>query len=754
MSILVDVAVPPLKQAFTYAVPEENFKEIDVGYKVEVPLGRRKAAGYVVSKFPLAQNAESVNGLSEIKNLLPTKELHRCFSPGQLEFLRWVAEYYGDSLSNVIDTAVPKPVSQQQERYIVLLRKPEQKLRGSRQRELMAELERQSAPIPYSVLLKKHRGAGPALKKLVELGYVRIKVQPQSLHYLSSHQPPEWAKRNVELNAAQNKALAEINAKTEQQLFDTFLMHGVTGSGKTEVYIDAAHFARSIGKGILIIVPEIALTPQLIDRFVARLGKNIAVLHSAMSRRIRWNSWKALLEKKISIAIGARSAVFAPVPDLGLIIVDEEHDASFKQSDSLRYHARDLAVMRGKLQNCPVVLGSATPSLESFHNAVSRRYTYLSLPERHQSTSEVDVSLVDLNQKKSWEMKSKNLSPELFFALEDVLARNQQAFILYNRRGFASYLQCENCKEVLRCPNCSVTLTFHQNDNSLKCHYCNFQMIVSEYCPHCQGETAEKIGQNDAASSRQPGKLILRGAGTERIYDELQELFPAARIDRLDRDAASQAQKYRKILDDVRSGETQILVGTQMIAKGHDLPGVTLVGIIDCDVGLHMPDFRAGERVFQLLTQASGRAGRSKSPGRVILQTRVPNHLSLVKTVSKDYLGFARLELQNRQALNYPPFSRILRIIASATEVDQPQILLNEYRSNAVAWIKEHNLQVSVLGPCPAPLNKLRTHWRWHLLLKSSSLSDLHKVMQLLRCIKVPAKKLRIAFDLNPQDML
>lgn len=743
MNPLVNVVIPPLRGAYTYELTEKLSGTVDVGYAVEVPLGSRKTSGFVVSRTGDASRPDAPT--FKIKSVLAARSSHRLFDADQLKFFQWVADYYSDALANVIDAAIPPSVPQKFSRVVRVVAGKDCALRGRVEQQLISELRGAASGLPYELLSKRSKGAAAALRRLHEKGYIAFEEHEILDQHLIKSAPPAWAKQSVALTEAQELIAQEITASALERRFQTFLLHGVTGSGKTEVYIEVIERVARHGLGALVIVPEIALTPQLIDRFQARFGSKIAVLHSALQPRARWDGWRALLEGRCALGIGARSAIFAPLPALGVIIVDEEHDTSYKQAEGLRYNARDLAVARGKFSNCPVVLGSATPSLESFHNAQSGRYRYQSLAGRPQTLSATEVRVVDLALVKPWEMVSKNIAPQLFAELSGTLERKEQAFILYNRRGFARYLQCEKCEAALECPNCSVTLTYHRNLHSLLCHYCGLQMVPPELCPRCpctEGATPA------------PGTLVQRGAGTEKVFEELRELFPQATIDRLDRDAASDSETYRKILDRVRNGETSILVGTQMIAKGHDLPGVTLVGIVDCDVGLHMPDFRAGERVFQLLTQASGRAGRGNRPGVVLLQTRVPKHPSIVCTEHKDFVRFATQELRTRQALDYPPFTRVLRVVASSLERSHGGELLHSWRGLVSRWAESHNFALKVLGPSPAPLERLRAQFRWHLLFKSASAATLNRVMQLLQEQSYPQTKVRVVYDLDPQDML
>jgi len=409
-------------------------------------------------------------------------------------------------------------------------------------------------------------------KTLTKFGVLRrhtTTILPQRQQFKT----PDWAKASVELNDEQLSALYQINAKIDGKEFIPFLLHGITGSGKTEVYIEATKHCLSKGLSVLVVAPEIALTPQLLDRYQARCGTSIAVLHSGLDRKVRWEGWRDLIEGEVKIAIGARSAIFAPLSNIGLIIIDEEHDSSFKQEEGIRYNARDLAVARAKLSGCPVILGSATPSLESLLNAHRRRYNYLPLNSRHGIAKVPSIEIVDLNTLKPWNMPSPNISPVLAERLSETLIKGEQAFILYNRRGFASYLQCSECAYVIQCPRCSVSLTLHKKLSLILCHMCGHSQTIPEGCNRTSWEVKDGVNQQKACG----GEFKQRGAGTERVYEELIKLYPTAKIARLDRDSVSSEKEYRQVLERLRNQEIQVLVGTQMIAKGHDIPNVTLV---------------------------------------------------------------------------------------------------------------------------------------------------------------------------------
>jgi primosomal protein N' (replication factor Y) len=772
MSDLVDVAIFPLRASLTYRLPKD-LGELTIGQRVKVPLGKRWTTGFIVGRrveaeilpfqkqittvAPLATQSalaffkedpqpEPVSNEEQgIRRIAAACEPFPCFHAEEISFYEKVAHYYGAPLSHVLDCAVPPIVAARFNRYVQWIGGNEPSLPTAKARKrtaIIEYLQRHPVPHPYSEILRLFRGAQPILKKLLTENLIVISAH-EELSDVHGNEKADWAQGSVTLAPEQAHACTAITESLLAKRFDPYLLHGATGSGKTEVYIEAIQTALKNGLGSLVIVPEIALTPQLIDRFRARLDEPIAVLHSALHKRVRWDAWRALIEKRCRVAIGVRSGVFAPVANLGLIIVDEEHDGSYKQAEGLRYNARDLALLRGKISSCPVVLGSATPSLESYYHARTKKFHLLNLPKKFGQAAERAIEIVDLSSVKPWEMKSKNVSPRLFQALEETISSRDQAFILYNRRGFSSYLQCEKCSKVIECPNCSVTLTFHQRKNAMLCHYCGASTVPPVWCPTCALDPDIK--------EQQP--LIHRGSGTERIFDELRDLFPDVRIERLDRDSVSDLESYQAILNRMRSGETRILVGTQMIAKGHDMPNVTLVGVADSDVGLHIPDFRANERVFQLLTQAAGRAGRHEKRGRVILQTRVPQHICLQSTLSQNYGRFAIWDLKNRQGLNYPPYVRLLRVVASGESQQLPYGLLNEYVKKLKTLVQAGTLPLAIMGPAPAPLTRIKRQWRWQLLLKAQKSSVINAALKQLQALKIP-KEVRVTFDVDPQEML
>ena len=734
--IFVTVAVSPIPQLLTY----RTFHPVQPGAMVRVPVGKSQRPGWVVSVSSHLTSSfdRTIKEISEIV------DEHPVFHPDCLKLFEWCAEYYGYPLSAVVETAVPTYAPPRQLRFVTLVPNFTSPSSGKVASEIIAYLSSTGGSASLNDLAhflnrKDFRGTLTNLKKR---GIIELEDRIIG-HSTKESEPPLWAQKNVTLSPAQREAVDRITAAASGACFSPFLLHGVTGSGKTEVYIEAISHVLALQKSALIIVPEIALTPQLVDRFRSRIHHEIAILHSGLDKRERWDHWMRLASGEARVALGARSAVFCPIRQLGLIIVDEEHDPSFKQNEGLRYHGRDLAVMRAQLSSCPVVLGSATPSLESIANVHRKRYELLRLSERHSKHGIAPVTVVDMNQLSPIQKASPSLSLELISALQDCVFRGEQAFIFYNKRGFCSYLQCEKCGSALSCPSCSITLTLHKKNNSLLCHLCGYSIDAPVECPKC---TISAPGL--------PSPLKHCGSGTERIFEELSSLIPDARIERLDRDTIDSEISLRAVLDRLRSGETNVLVGTQMIAKGHDLPNVTLVGVIDGDVGLHVPDFRASERVFQVLTQVAGRAGRADIAGKVIIQTRQPKHPSIRGAADRDFFRFAAEELRSRKELLYPPFSYLARILVSSLDKKQASESISLLGKIMREYALNDHLSIQLLGPSPAPFERIRNRWRYHCLIKGPKRADIHKVISVVRKTLHNIKGARVSWDVDPSDLL
>ena len=742
---LFTAAIPPLDGEFLYQY-DPYAGTVSVGDRIELPFGRRLVSGFVLSvNAPREVSAfEEMEQRGVTVKCVSVQEAVQAFSHDQYTLFEWMARYYCEPISKILDLAIPSFASGRKDPLYTLISAAIPTDLGKAQQRIVDYITNQGGSAHSSALRDEYKSISNPLKALIAKGViVEVEQPPPDTSKASRYIPSKDI-----LNDSQKWAGDELAAAVQKGDFTSFLLHGVTGSGKTEVYMHAIRAALDLNKGSLIIVPEIALTPQLVDRFEQKVGASIAVLHSNLKPKERWENWSRLLSGEVKIALGARSAIFAPIQDLGLVVVDEEHDGSFKQGEGIRYNARDLAIVRGKMSKAPVVLGSATPSLETFHHATLKKHILLKLPGRFHNGKKLKYTLIDLNKIKPWEMPSRNISHQLVSLIQNTLDRGDQAFILYNRRGFASYLQCTHCEHVVKCPHCSVTLTFHQKPVALLCHFCGYSSAPLIVCPSCnRSEPKERKGEIQNSSP-----FALRGGGTERIYEELQGLFPNARLAKLDRDTAQSITDYTEILGKVRAGEVDILVGTQMIAKGHDLPDVTFVGVVDCDVGLHMPDFRANERIYQLLTQVAGRAGRREKQGLVALQTRLPQHPSITMTIREDYESFAEHELIERKQLGHPPFQRLLRIIVSAEDRNSAQVAAHHIASVAAPLASHY--EVRIMGPVSAPIEKVRRHWRFHLLGKSVAVNKLQAFMAAVKQGIQVRKEIRVVFDIDPQDMM
>ena len=590
--------------------------------------------------------------------------------------------------------------------------------------------------VPRREITRVYPGAGKGLKSLAAKHVVFFEEQqvyrdPFGECFLESDIPET-------LTGEQKKALNFIRPAIQKGSFASFLLHGVTGSGKTEVYMQAAAFALEQGRSVLVLVPEIALATQLEAHFLARFGSRVALLHSGLSSGQRFDQWRRIAQGDADVVIGARSAVFAPLEDPGLIIVDEEHDSSYKQDEGFRYHARDLAVLRASRSAGVVILGSATPSVTSYYHATQGKYKFLNLFKRIEKRPLPEVEVVNMQSVKTISGRPPVFSPLLIKSLRDNLECGEQSLIFLNRRGYANFMICRDCGQPVQCRHCQVSLTLHKSDNKLLCHYCGFSVRSKTVCANCQSVSLTAIG-----------------IGTERLEHELSELLPGANIARLDRDTCQKRNDYIRILRAVHQGDIDILLGTQMITKGHHFPNVTLVGIVLADTGLGLPDFRAGERTFQLIVQVTGRAGRGTKPGRVVIQTFQPEHYAIEMARNHDYSGMYSREIELRKTLGYPPFTRIVNIKIEATEDHYAQEAAT--RLAMLARKLQKRTEPEILGPAPAPLTRLRDKYRWQLLLKGKKLETLHTFLyRFEREISSLSKagRVKISIDVDPEYMM
>jgi len=724
----VEVALPvPLRKVFTYDVPSGLHGALRPGSRVAVSFSRRKLAGFVVSG-----REDLPSGVSRALPVAGLLESEPVFTPELLRFLDRAAKYYMHPLGEVLRAAAPalptgamrrlradgfleatenlpgQRVAQPKTWKVTATGRDREGLRlGARQQRLLDRLEARE-----SLLIDELRGEikdpRAVIRSLSEKGLVAFEeVDAVSDPFFRT---PVQRDSPPAPTAAQEVAIAAITEAIVNRAGASFLLHGVTGSGKTEVYLRAIDEVRQAGRGAILLVPEIALTPQLVGRFRARFGDDIAVLHSGLTIRQRDDAWQSLRQGRVRVAIGARSALFAPVADLGLIVVDEEHDPSFKQDEGFRYHARDMALLRAQYAGAVSVLGSATPSIETYYRANQGGIRLLSLPTRATGAAMPEVEIVDLRRHRSGPTGHPLLSGPLHQAIGDCLETGHQAIIFLNRRGFSPSIRCAACGALAECPACSVALTEHKAQGALRCHYCDFQRAVAQPCIACGSPEYKRLG-----------------VGTEQLEKSIEESFPKARVARLDRDTAS-GEGVEAVLDRLRSGEVDVLVGTQMVTKGHDIAGVTLVGVALADQSLAFPDFRASERTFQLLAQVAGRAGRAEAPGKVVLQTYQPDHPAVRLAASHDYESFYDEEIRARDEVGYPPFARLVSVrVHAGAEADArgaTQVLADAARQHPA--VREGAVQV--LGPAPAPLVRLRGRYHYRLLLKSSDRKLLRNV--------------------------
>jgi primosomal protein N' (replication factor Y) len=812
-----EVAVSlPVWKTFSYGVPVACEAQVVLGKRVLVPFKKRKVTGYVLS-FPTAPP----DGLEpeKVKEVIDVLDEFPLFDEAMLSFFRWISTYYVHPLGEVIKTGLPPGMTVESCRMLKITPQgrariaefpPEsmdhqllemcaneeeisltllsRRLKAENLHSRIFSLKR-SGLLVEELRLRKGRikakletfavsgreNDAPHRRDLTPkeseiLGFIesrkcvsRREIQtefPRASAYLRRlaqkgcitltlgevyRDPFEGEVFGADvaftLTPDQEKALSEIERAITTGAFHPYLLHGVTGSGKTEVYLQAIRRVIEQGRGAIVLVPEISLTPQLISRFKTRFKEGVTLLHSALSPGERYDQWRQILRGEACIAIGARSAIFAPFKRPGIIIVDEEHETSFKQEEKLKYNARDLAVMRAKMADAVLLLGSATPSIESFfHTQQTRKFHYLGLPHRVESRLLPTVEVIDLRSE-----KENGKHPVFSIKLKDALLHNAesgaQSLLFLNRRGFANFILCRDCGWTFDCPNCSVTLTYHAVGRALHCHHCGLTTSTPVECPRCRGFALHPLG-----------------LGTQKVEEEILKLMPAIRIARMDRDTTTRKGSYGRIVRAMESGSIDILIGTQMIVKGHDFPNITLVGIICADTILNFPDFRAAERTFQLLTQAAGRAGRGSHPGRVIIQTYNPDHYSVQKSKNHDFLGFYHVEIQHREELGFPPFSRLVNFRVSGnseritTEFARRLGIAGRQIKNKRKIYRDH---LDLLGPCSAPLAKIKGKHRWQLLVKGDRSERLHRfIAELVKEMEKQTTGVHLEVDVDPLGMM
>ena len=724
------VAVPsPLARHFDYVLAENGPLPLP-GTRVRVPFGQREAVGVILSL-----SASSDVPRAKLKALGRVLDEEPLLSPVLLELLTWAADYYHHPIGEVLQTAFP-----------VLLRRglsPETRgeliyqhtstaealntnslKRSPLQQRVLQAVRENPAGLNAAALARVSPSWRDAVKKLIARGYLQVSERARAPQKIFGSYPlPVLSAAQIQVGQAISTAAGG---------FQCLLLHGVTGSGKTEVYLNAITEVLARAGQVLVLVPEIGLTPQLVARFEGRLNTSVAVLHSGLSDSERLQAWQAARTGQARVVLGTRSAVFTPMPNLQLIIVDEEHDPSFKQQDGFRYHARDVAIKRARLQNLPIVLGSATPALESLHNALQGRYRLLSLPERAGVAQPPLIRLLDLRRLKL----NEGLSAPLIEALQERLNRQEQSLLFLNRRGFAPVLMCHDCGWLAPCKRCDARLTIHQRSRKLRCHHCGAEADLPAICPACTSDNLHGIG-----------------AGTERVETALQRLFPQARIERIDRDSTRRKGSLEAKLKRVHDGEADILVGTQMLAKGHDFPNLTLVGVLNADQGLYSVDFRSEERLVQQLVQVTGRAGRADKPGEVWIQTFHPDNLAFAAIAQHDYRQFGSYALAERDAARYPPFVHLALLRAESPKPDVALAFLRNAQRLAQDLV---STDVQLTNPVASPMERRAGRYRAQLLIQASVRKSLHGFLgnwlKLLEAEKL-GRKVRWSLDVDPMDM-
>ena len=779
-----------LDKLLDYSVPAKFEMQLRVGQRVKVPLGRgnRPAHGYVIAIHP-------TTSYPKIKPLIDIEDERVLLTPKMMELARWISRYYctplGASIDTMIPSAVKKRVGLGYSQMVRLAKSREEiqgileKTRAPKRRAILARLLQMEPGVALELThLAGEAGSTPVtVRKLSRLGWITVTPEVD-LPSFATDLPEGGGEQDTVLNEDQRKAFDDLSLRVKEGGFSVNLLLGVTGSGKTEVYLQCIREIIAQGRQAIVMVPEIALTPQTVRRFTARFPR-VAILHSGLSNTDRHRYWQQISQGKADVVVGARSAVFAPVPNLGMVVVDEEHEASYKQDAAPRYHGRDVAVMRAKIEGVPVLLGSATPSLETYwrisDEATKRRsdegkdeessprpssprpsvassliadpspYHLLTLPNRVRGLSMPQVELIDMVMERRMRKGIHLFSQRLESMLKNTINAGQQAIILLNRRGYSNFVFCASCQEPVYCKYCDTTMTYHRTVGSgahsattdaslhtgqLHCHYCLNVSPLPETCPDC--------GK----------KLSLFGLGTQRVEEELTRKFPDLKFARVDSDSMHGAKDYETLLARFGRGEVQVLLGTQMIAKGLDYPNVTLVGVISGDTALALPDFRAAERTFQLITQVAGRAGRGDKPGRVILQTFLPQDATIQAAIRQDFLGFAKSELVHRKDTGLPPFGRMVRIVMRDQDLEKLQRHSEELAIQVADAIAMQGDRVKMKGPMPCAISRIAGYFRYQLVLHATRADSLQRLLASVREEGHLAKSERIAVDVDPVSLL
>ena len=715
VGVLVELSSKNIDKVFDYSVPSSFISDIKVGIRVQVPFGRQILEGFVLE-------IKNNSTLDNLKDILAIVDKDVILNSELLKLGLWMREKTLSTLISCYQVMLPKALKAKQGTSINKRFDTYYKLNDNTSLVDLNDKQLQIVNLcKEEGLVLRSRLVDISLSSLNTLLRKNILVEEKREHYRLNYQAKVLQKK--ELTADQKYVVSQVDFNS-----GVYLLHGVTGSGKTEVYMELIEKALNDGKGSIVLVPEISLTPQMVERFQKRFGDNIAALHSALSDGEKYDEWRRIARGEANIVIGARSAIFAPIDNIGIIIIDEEHSDSYKQDDSNpRYSAKDVAIMRGKVHNCPVIMGSATPSLESFARARKGVYKLLRLPNRVNGKSLPDVNIIDMNM----EIKHSkgHFSLPLLKAIKEKINNNEQVILLLNRRGYSSFVTCKSCGYTFKCPNCDISLTYHKSSNTLRCHYCGYGTKVYDTCPECGEKSLNDLG-----------------VGTEKVEEELNKIFPEARVLRMDFDTTSYKGAHQRMITDFKDHKYDILLGTQIVAKGLDFDNVTLVGVINADTSLNIPDFRSSENTFSLLAQVAGRSGRSTKSGSVIIQTFNPNHYAIEFTKKHDYIAFYNREMAIRRELKYPPFYYICYIRISGKDKD---FLTNE--SLKIKRALDRNVgSAIILGPSPNNIFKLNNVYRYGIIIKYKTDESLYVALNKIVDHYKSNQKIKIDIDFNP----
>jgi primosomal protein N' (replication factor Y) (superfamily II helicase) len=728
--IIVNNEALQLDRIFTYEIPEELRDSINMGLRVKVPFGKGNSLldGFVIRLYE--DYFEDFTYIKKIKNICDEMVL---LNSSDIELIEYMREKYLctyiDAVKTIIPTGTIKGVKNKLSEVISL----GMPLSGSYNKEpylsIYNSVKLHNGLYNRSQLSKMFGVSMSSVNTMIKYGFLKKESIVVDRYNNRSYKPYE----RRTLNTEQKKAV-DIILNSES---NKFLIHGVTGSGKTEVYMHLVNEMMDQGRNSIILVPEISLTPQMVERFKGRFGSSITVFHSKLSEGERYDEWLRVKQGKVKVAIGARSAIFLPFSELGLIVIDEEHENSYKSDSNPKYDARDVAFYKSNLFNAKVVLGSATPSMEMYHRSIKKEITLVELKNRADNGKLPQVEVIDM-RKELLENNKSIFSRSLYQGIKDSLLKREQIILFLNRRGFSTFVSCRKCGYVFKCGKCDISMTYHVENNRLSCHYCGSQRQVTRTCPKCGSNYVKYFG-----------------AGTEKIETEIKRFFSEARVIRMDFDSTRKKDSYEEIYNTFKDGEADILVGTQMIAKGLDFPNVTLVGVLAADMSLNLPDYKSSEKTFQLLTQVAGRAGRGKKEGKVIIQTYSPEHYSIIYSKDNNYEEFFQKELSIRRDMDYPPFTNLMLINFSSKQEELLVRVMQDFGIKLKDYMKNRDT-VTILGPCPSPISKIKEHYRWQLIIKGKINNELAKDIKEFVYIntKDVYGEVKVSIDINPNSLL